>query len=167
MGGGSSKKKKETANMSLVVPGQSSEKAQSINDQTKIVAVDAPIDKDVKEKLMWVFSKYDRDRSGALDTNEILELMVEIQSVTDDELVNETKFTHEDAKTVLKALDTDENGVVEDVEFLGWIEKGLQMTADEFEDYMRSGPTQHQLASFLLGVKLYCTISYKIISTKS
>ena len=92
---------------------------------------------------------------------QILELMIEIQSVTDDPLVNEAKFTFSDSKTVLKALDADNNGEVSASEFINWLSKGLSMDGDQFEKYMRSGPTQHQLAMFLLGVKLYCEIEYE------
>ena len=118
---------------------------------------------DMKEKILWVFTKYDRDCSGSLDVNEILELMVEIQSVVDDSLVNEVKFTYNDSKVVLKALDADGNGEIDADEFIAWLTKGLAMDGDQFEAYMRSGPTQHQLATFLLGVKLYCELEYKTV----
>ena len=61
---------------------------------------------------------------------------------------------------VLENLDTDGNGTVEKNEFIDWLSKGLAMTPDQFERYMRSGDSQHLLAIFLLGVKLYCEIEY-------
>ena len=164
MGGGSSKKK--SINTPIIPIPSTVETETSTAKSTKSafdeVSVDAANAVNLlwKEKILWVFKKFDRDGSGALDGNEVLELMVEIQSVTDDPLVNSVKFSFEDSRMVLKALDADGNGTVEDEEFISWLSKGLAMDADQFERYMRSGEQQHQLATFLLGVKLYCEIVY-------
>ena len=164
MGGGSSKKK--SINTPIIPIPSTVETETSTAKSTKSafdeVTVDAANAVNLlwKEKILWVFKKFDRDGSGALDGNEVLELMVEIQSVTDDPLVNSVKFSFEDSRMVLKALDADGNGTVEDEEFISWLSKGLAMDADQFERYMRSGEQQHQLATFLLGVKLYCEIVY-------
>ena len=164
MGGGSSKKK--SINTPIIPIPSTVETETSTAKSTKSafdeVTVDAANAVNLlwKEKILWVFKKFDRDGSGALDGNEVLELMVEIQSVTDDPLVNSVQFSFEDSRMVLKALDADGNGTVEDEEFISWLSKGLAMDADQFERYMRSGEQQHQLATFLLGVKLYCEIVY-------
>ena len=164
MGGGSSKKK--SINTPIIPIPSTVETETSTAKSTKSafdeVSVDAANAVNLlwKEKILWVFKKFDRDGSGALDGNEVLELMVEIQSVTDDPLVNSVQFSFEDSRMVLKALDADGNGTVEDEEFISWLSKGLAMDADQFERYMRSGEQQHQLATFLLGVKLYCEIVY-------
>ena len=164
MGGGSSKKK-STNTPIIPIPStvetetSTAKSTKSAFDEVTVDAANA-INLLWKEKILWVFKKFDRDGSGALDGNEVLELMVEIQSVTDDPLVNSVKFSHEDSRMVLKALDADGNGTVEDEEFISWLSKGLAMDADQFERYMRSGEQQHQLATFLLGVKLYCEIVY-------
>ena len=156
MGGGASKKKQQRDDLAPIVPvGERNSALEEVDD----ILVEA-VKKDWRDKILWVFSKFDRDRSGGLDVNEILELMVEIQTVTDDPLVNSIKFTYPDAKLVLAALDADGNGTIEDSEFISWLSKGLAMTPDQFENFMRSGKTEHQLATFLLGVKLYCMIEY-------
>ena len=156
MGGGGSKRKQQRDDLAPIVPAGGSNSALEEVDDILVEAVK----KDWRDKILWVFSKFDRDRSGGLDVNEILELMIEIQTVTDDPLVNSIKFTYPDAKLVLAALDADGNGTIEDSEFISWLSKGLAMNPDQFENFMRSGKTEHQLATFLLGVKLYCTIEY-------
>ena len=171
MGGGSSKKKVVQNNDVMVPVVPATTNAVNAENQPEVEQQMSAFDEvtteaaeDIvncwKDKIMWVFTKYDRDCSGSLDVNEVLELMVEIQSVTNDSLVNSVKFTFKDSQMVLENLDTDGNGTVEKNEFIDWLSKGLAMTPDQFERYMRSGDSQHLLAIFLLGVKLYCEIEY-------
>jgi Ca2+-binding EF-hand superfamily protein len=154
MGGGASKKK-QPAELAPIVPSGINSSLEEV-DKDLVEAAK----KDWFDKILWVFTKFDRDCSGGLDVNEILELMIEVQTMTDDPVVNSVKFTYPDAKLVLAALDANGNGTVEDTEFISWLSKGMAMNPDQFEKLMRSSPTNHQLATFLLGVKLYCMIEY-------
>ena len=148
MGGGGSKRKQQRDDLAPIVPAGGSNSALEEVDDILVEAVK----KDWRDKILWVFSKFDRDRSGGLDVNEILELMIEIQTVTDDPLVNSIKFTYPDAKLVLAALDADGNGTIEVDEWVRWMIRGANRPAIERAKFAAHNETFMLLTKFLEGI---------------
>ena len=79
--------------------------------------------------LEGIFREFDRDQDHGLSHKELVALMVEMKmrSITQTDLTTSLSSVAEDATIVLKALDTDKNGMVDKNEFVQWLTDGREL----------------------------------------
>jgi Ca2+-binding EF-hand superfamily protein len=100
-----------------------------------------------KKILHILFSKYDADGSGHIDTGELSIMMTD--------LVNQLELTEAQdcAEAVVKHLDSSNNGLLEEEEFFAWLENGLRMSMEDRLELRKGGDSKSNLVKFLEGVE--------------
>ena len=112
--------------------------------------------------LKCLFRKYDPNATGHLGQPELRDLFVHVMLSTGDDSNNSKvlKTADNDAMTVIRSVDTDNNGTVEESEFVDWIKKGIAQDVEKRKRWGAQSQTQGRLLAFLTGVVGYCQTNY-------
>ncbi len=135
--------------------GKSPEKARLVRLLEKIESLAETQDLDpIKLGIRNIFQKYDVDDDKHIDVDELAAMMTELlmihmpgQAITDHNMSVKT------AEKVLGMLDLNKNGVLEEKEFMDWIEKGRKMTERSREKYKKKNAINAHMVHFLLSVE--------------
>ena len=95
----------------------------------------------IKLAIRNLFQKYDVDGDGHIDVDEFAAMMTELLMSTNtlpgDDVVADHQKSVQCADKVMKLLDTNENNLLEEEEFMGWIEKGRSMSQKRRENIVK------------------------------
>ena len=107
----------------------------------------------VESVVNRMFEEYDIDGNGHIDLDELVAMMVELGTMH-NRGVTSMEMTRDSAKLAMQALDEDKNGTIEKMEFVDWIRKGLTMTLDQRNAFMKKGADRKTLIYFLEACEL-------------
>ena len=111
-------------------------------------------DEEMKGGLRTLFRQYDVDGNGHIDERELWAMLTEVIIASG---VGKEGFSEEDAKTVMSALDDDDNGTVEETELVDWVVSGLKRPAADRESFARSSSFASRLNQFLTACGMLAT----------
>ena len=106
--------------------------------------------------LRVLFRKFDPNATGHIGQPGLRDLFLHVM----DDSQSIRKTAENDARTVIKAVDTDNNGTVEEEEFVNWIQKGIGQDTEKRKRWGAQSETQSRLLAFLTGVVAYCQKNY-------
>ena len=111
----------------------------------------------IKLAIRNLFQKYDVDGDGHIDVDEFAAMMTELLMATNtlpgDDVVADHQKSVQCADKVMKLLDTNENNLLEEEEFMGWIEKGRSMSQKRREKYRKKDAINEHMIRFLEAVE--------------
>ena len=87
--------------------------------------------KAVPNAMDSIFGSYDKDRSGAIDKNELADMMVELAGLMPGQVAPSRVGARLIAEQVLDVLDADGNGVLDKDEFSDWVIGKIHADEDE------------------------------------
>ena len=103
-------------------------------------------DAEITDGLTKLFRQYDIDGNGHIDERELWAMLTEVIIASG---VGKEGFTEDDAKTVMAALDNDNNGTVEEAELVEWVISGLKRPLADRKQFAKSSPFASRLDQFL------------------
>ena len=117
-----------------VAPSISQSPKQHVNKDTSDAALRA------------IFLEGDTDRNGHIELSELEALLKLVTATTSVE------FTRTDAQRILESFDSDGNGLVEEHEFVKWVQSGLARTQQQRETFAQRSTLAMKLNVFLTAI---------------
>ena len=120
---------------------------------------------ELRNVLRRLFVNFDLDSNGSIDADEVQQLLISVMSHADSEI---EPFTKQETLQVLAALDRDQNGTVDEDEWVDWMLEGLCSNVEEREKALATDTQSmgRKLASVLEAVEnIYlsgCYIEYSV-----
>ena len=101
-------------------------------------------------RLLGLFRRFDTNRTGILQLEQIQAMVKAIMLPTD---TTKKKQTNNIASIILQSLDKDKSGGVDRDEFVAWVTKGAELKPEQRKVFGSSGPVQSAILEFLESVE--------------
>lgn len=112
--------------------------------------------KNVSWQIQKLFKEVDHDSKGAINEEKLLRFVTELSLANP---ILDLPTTKEETKRVMKVLDTDKSGEIDEEEFTVWIKSGLDKTKEDLNRFASKGAFQKKMANFIQCVKSALTKS--------
>jgi hypothetical protein len=111
----------------------------------------------VREALREVFGQYDNDGDGHIDEEELFAMMLEMHMIAEQSSAEDGSGVvvpdQSVAASVMRSLDVNRNGTLEEEEFENWMVKGIGQSTKALKHFKSLGAQYAQLHNFLI-----CTV---------
>ena len=115
---------------------------------------------EVKSAIHTLFDEFDLDGNFRLDAVELKKLLNDIMKRGSVQLERGAIFSTREVKIVLKSLDVDQNGTVEEDEFVQWVQKGMSADVEERERMAVKTSLTKKLDQFLTAIANEITMTW-------
>ena len=116
-------------------------------------------EKEIKEAIHTLFDEFDKDGNKHIDVDELEMLLTDICERGHATLTS--PFSKEDVSNVLKTLDSDGNGTVEEEEFVQWVLAGMAITVEQRQKFANKAPLAKKCNQFLTAIANECCMTWE------
>ena len=105
----------------------------------------------IRHRLSDIFQEFDSDGNAVIDVEEMTMLLNLIQNR--GQINSKYRFTDTEVKSILNAFDKNNDGVVDETEFIDWCIDGLMKQPHERHLYRKRSTFAHKLDTFLTAIE--------------
>jgi hypothetical protein len=107
-----------------------------------------------RRHLRKMFFRFDSDHDGHLTTDELVAMFTEIRLMVGIGPADIT-YAKSDASAIIAAMDNDGNGMIEEDEFINWMNDGMTMPKSSRSAFASTSDFNRRTTSFLSAVEAY------------
>jgi hypothetical protein len=107
-----------------------------------------------RRHLRKMFFRFDSDHDGHLTTEELVAMFTEIRLMVGIGPADIT-YAKSDASAIIAAMDNDGNGMIEEDEFINWMNDGMTMPKSSRSAFASTSDFNRRTTSFLSAVEAY------------